>query len=531
MVGATPAKALVRVNVLDVNDNAPSIDVRYIVNPVNGTVVLSENAPIHTKIALINVVDKDVGKNGRAICFMDQNVPFRLRPVFSRQFLLETNGPLDFETTREYAIKLMAIDAGQPPLNQSSILLIKVKDENDNAPVFTQRVINTSIPENNSPGSQVTKVTAKDADSGPNGEISYVLGADAPPEFHLDYRTGMLTAVTKLDREKQEKYYLTVLARDNGTPPLVTNATVIVRVLDQNDNKPVFSQEKYNFYVPENLSRHGTVGLINASDLDLGDNSVVTLSIVGVNKEFTIDPKTGVIRPNVSFDREKQESYTFYVKAQDGGRIPQSATAQVTINVVDVNDNVPVFVAPSSNYSFQLVLPSTDPGTVVFTAHAVDNDTGINAQLLYSMVEGNRRGLFAINETTGDVVMKNKVTRTDRGLHRLVVKASDLGQPKALSSAAVVNLFVNESATNTTLIHELVRKKVETTIIPDIEIADTSFPSDDYVNIVIATTIAGTAVALIILIIVIMQCYRPAHRKAAQKNKQDSEWVTPKPRK
>lgn len=527
--GLSPARALVRVNVLDVNDNAPSIDIRYIINPVNGTVVLSENAPIYTKIALITVTDKDAGNNGRVICYMDQNLPFRLRPVFTNQFLLETNALLDFESTKEYAIKLMATDAGQPPLNQSSMLLIKVKDENDNAPVFTQRVITTSIPENNSPGSQVTKVTATDADTGRNGEISYVLGADAPPEFDLDYRTGMLTAVTKLDREKQEKYYLTVLAKDNGVPPLITNATVVVRVLDQNDNVPVFSHDEYNFYVPENLSRHGTVGLINVSDLDDGVNSVVTLSIVGVNKEFTIDPQTGVIRPNVSFDREKQESYTFYVKAQDGGRVPQSATAKVTINVVDVNDNVPVFVAPSSNYSFELVLPSTDPGTVVFTVRAVDNDTGINAQLLYTIVEGNTRGLFVINETTGDIAMKNKLMRTDRGLHRLVVKANDLGQPDALSSVVVVNLFVNESVPNATLIHELVRKKAETPVIPDIEITDASSPSDDYVKIVIATAVASTAVALVIVIIVIVRCYQPAHLKAAQKSKQTSEWVTPNP--
>ncbi|XP_045703351.1 protocadherin-11 X-linked [Phyllostomus hastatus] len=527
--GLSPARALVRVNVLDVNDNAPSIDIRYIVNPVNGTVVLSENAPVYTKIALITVTDKDAGNNGRVICFMDQNVPFRLRPVFTNQFLLETNALLDFEATKEYAIQLMATDAGQPPLNQSSMLLIKVKDENDNAPVFTQRVITTSIPENNSPGSQVTKVTATDADAGRNGEISYVLGADAPPEFELDYRTGMLTAVTALDREKQGKYHLTVLAKDNGVPPLVTNATVIVRVLDQNDNVPVFSHEEYNFYVPENLSRHGTVGLINVSDLDDGENSVVTLSIVGVNDEFTIDPQTGVIRPNVSFDREKQESYTFYVKAQDGGRVPQSATAKVTINVVDVNDNVPVFVAPSSNYSFQLVLPSTDPGTVVFTVRAVDNDTGINAQLLYTIVEGNARGLFVINETTGDITMKNKAVRTDRGLHRLVVKANDLGQPDALSNVVVVNLFVNESVSNATLIHDLVRKKAATPAIPDIEITDASSPSDDYLKIVIATAVASTAVALVIVIIVIVRCYQPAHLKAAKKSKQSSEWVTPNP--
>uniref|UniRef100_A0A8C0MXQ5 Cadherin domain-containing protein n=1 Tax=Canis lupus familiaris TaxID=9615 RepID=A0A8C0MXQ5_CANLF len=214
--GLIPAKAMVLVNVTDINDNAPSIDIRYIINPINGTVVLSENAPLNTKIALITVTDKDADHNGMVTCFTDHEVPFRLRPVFSNQFLLETAAYLDYESTREYAIKLLAADVGKPPLNQSSVLLVKVKDENDNAPVFTQPLISLSLLENNSPGTKLTEISAMDADSGHNAEINYLLGVDAPSEFNLDHHTGILTVVKKLDREKQEKYSFTVLAKDKG---------------------------------------------------------------------------------------------------------------------------------------------------------------------------------------------------------------------------------------------------------------------------------------------------------------------------
>ncbi|XP_004596368.2 protocadherin-11 X-linked isoform X1 [Ochotona princeps] len=527
--GSMPARAMVLVNVTDINDNIPSIDIRYIINPTNGTVVLSENAPLNTKVALITVTDKDADHNGRVTCFTDHEVPFRLRPVFSNQFLLETAAYLDYESTREYAIKLLAADAGKPPLNQSSMLLIKVKDENDNAPVFTQPFISISVPENNSPGTQLTKISATDADSGRNAEISYLLGIDAPSEFNLDHRTGILTAVKKLDREKQEKYYFTVLAKDNGIPSLITNATVLVTVLDQNDNSPIFTHNEYNFYVPENLPRHGTVGLITVTDPDYGENSAVTLSIVEVNDEFTIDPQTGVIRPNISFDREKQESYTFYVKAEDGGRVSRSSTAKVTINVVDVNDNKPVFIVPPSNYSYELVLPSTSPGTVVFQVVAIDNDTGMNAEIRYSIVGGNANGLFMIEQTSGNITLKEKCIVADLGLHRLVVKAKDLGQPDSLFNVVVVNLFVNESVTNATLINELVHKSIETPVTQNVETTDASSPTSDYVKIMVAIVAGTITVVLVIFITAVVRCRQSPHLKAAQKNKQNSEWVTPNP--
>ncbi|XP_032186304.1 protocadherin-11 X-linked isoform X2 [Mustela erminea] len=527
--GSMPARAMVLVNVTDINDNSPSIDIRYIINPINGTVVLSENAPVNTKIALITVTDKDADHNGMVTCFTDHEVPFRLRPVFSNQFLLETAAYLDYESIREYAIKLLAADAGKPPLNQSSMLLVKVKDENDNAPVFTQPFISLSLPENNSPGTKLTKISATDADSGYNAEINYLLGVDAPSEFSLDHHTGILTAVRKLDREKQEKYSFTVLAKDNGMPPLITNATVSVTILDQNDNSPIFTHSEYNFYVPENLPRHGTVGLITVTDPDYGENSVVTLSILDMNGDFTIDPQTGVIQPNISFDREKQESYTFYVKAEDGGKIPHSSTSKVTINVVDVNDNKPVFIVPSSNNSYELVLPSANPGTVVFTVLAVDNDTGMNAELRYSIVGGNTKGLFIIDQTTGNITLKEKCVVTDLGLYRLIVKAKDLGQPESLFSVVIVNLFVNESVTNATWIHELVHNNIETPVTPNIETTDASSPTSDYVKIMVAI-IAGTiTVILVIFITAVVRCRQSPHLKASQKNKQNSEWVTPNP--
>uniref|UniRef100_A0A8C6Y479 Cadherin domain-containing protein n=1 Tax=Naja naja TaxID=35670 RepID=A0A8C6Y479_NAJNA len=524
---STPSRATVTVNVTDINDNIPSIDTRYIINPVNGTVLLSEKAPLNTKIALITVMDKDADLNGKVTCFTDHDVPFRLKPVFDNQFLLETATYLDYEATREYAIKIVASDSGKPPLNQSAMLLIKIKDENDNAPVFTQSVIGLSIPENNAPGTQLTKISATDADSGRNAEISYMLGLDAPPIFNLDRRTGILTAVRKLDREKQDRYSFTVLAKDNGMPPLQANATVTVSVLDQNDNSPAFTHNEYNFYVPENLPMYGTVGLITVTDADSGENAIVTLSILNGKDNFIIDPLTGVIRPNITFDREQQGSYTFQVKAVDGGRLPRTSTAKVTINVVDVNDNRPVFVIPSTNYSYDLVPMSASPGSVVTKVFAVDNDTGMNAELRYSIIGGNSRGLFMIDQLTGNVTLKEKVISADHGLHRLVIKVNDLGQPESLYTIALVHLFVNETVTNGSYVQELVRRNMETPVGQNVGDGDITPQTNDYIKIIIAI-IAGTmTVILVIFVTALVRCRQTPRHKVVQKSKQSGEWVSP----
>ncbi|XP_038555916.1 protocadherin-11 X-linked isoform X2 [Micropterus salmoides] len=531
---STPSRATVIVNVTDVNDNVPTIDTRYIINLVNGTVLLSENAPLNTKIALITVTDKDADLYGKVACYTDHDVPFRLKPVFNDQFLLETAAPLDYETTREYAIKIVASDRGTPPLNTSAMVLIKIKDENDNAPIFPQPEIQLSIPENNDPSTQLIKISATDADSGHNAEIIYTLGPDAPDGFNIDRRSGILSVGKRLDREKQERYSFTVIARDNGSTSLQSNVTVRLIVQDLNDNSPAFTHPEYNFYVPENLPLYGTVGLITVTDADAGDNAVITLSILNGKDNFIIDPQTGVIKPNITFDREQQSSYTFMVKAVDGGQPPSSSYAKVTINVVDVNDNRPVFVIPSSNYSYDLVRTATTPGAVVTRVFAIDNDTGMNAELQYSIISSiiitsrvSPRGLFAIDKTTGNITLQEKIVSADQGLHRLVVKVKDLGQPESLHAITLIHLFVNDTVSNATFIQEQLRKSMETPLDRNIGDSEVTPQANGYVIVVIAI-IAGTmTVILVIFVTALVRCRQTPRHKVVQKGKQSGEWVSP----
>ncbi|XP_068964762.1 protocadherin-11 X-linked-like isoform X2 [Petaurus breviceps papuanus] len=526
--GSLPARAMVIVNVTDVNDNLPVIDVRYIINTVNGTVYLSENAGLNTKIAVVTVIDKDADRNGRVTCFTENDVPFRLKPVFENQYLMETSSFLDYEAIKEYEVKLMASDAGKPPLNYTTSVIIKVKDENDNAPIFSQSSIGISVLENNAPGAELTKISATDADTGKNGEITYLIAGDRPSAFSLDGRTGILSAVEQLDREKKDKYTFTVTARDNGVPHLQSNATVTVTVLDQNDNSPTFTHSEYNFYVPENLPKHGTVGLITITDPDAGENGVITLTILNNNGSFIIDSINGVIRPNISFDREKQESYTFVVMATDGGRVPRSSSAKVTINVVDINDNKPVFIYPPTNYTFEFVPLATEIGTLLYVVMAIDEDTGMNAEIRYQIEEGNKKKLFEVEGASGNITLKSRFVPADQGLHKLLIKARDLGQPDSMNSKILLNLFVNDSLHNSSFVDELLRRNRGKSVIRNVEKTDVASTSSvDYIKYIIAIISGSMTAVLIIVIAAILRCRHFPRLKPGRK--QNSEWVTPNP--
>lgn len=147
----------------------------------------------------------------------------------------------------------MATDKGSPPLHASRIISLKVTDVNDNAPVFTENEYKASVPEAASPGTPVVQVSATDADEGVNAEIRFsLLPTPQSDWFSIDERSGLVTTRSRVDCETNSMPKLTVVVTDRGNPPLSSTATLVVTVLDVNDNEPTFDQSFYNVTVPEN---------------------------------------------------------------------------------------------------------------------------------------------------------------------------------------------------------------------------------------------------------------------------------------
>uniref|UniRef100_A0A8D0AYF9 Protocadherin 7 n=1 Tax=Salvator merianae TaxID=96440 RepID=A0A8D0AYF9_SALMN len=519
-------KATVVLNIRDENDNVPTIDIRKIgrIPLRDGVASVAEDVLVDTPIALVQVSDRDQGENGVVTCTVVGDVPFQLKPASEgegepqnkRKYFLHTSAPLDYEAVKDYNVVIVAVDSGSPSLSSNNSLLVRVGDTNDNPPVFSQAVLEVSFPENNVPGERVATVLATDADSGKNAEIAYSLepsplSAESPGGlFTIDPDSGDVRVQAVLDREQKDTYEFQVTARDKGLPSLQGSTTVVVRVADRNDNDPRFMQDVFTFYVKENLQPNSPVGMVTVMDADKGRNAQLSLSIQPGDREqgasgiFSIENDTGTIYSTVSFDRELQTSYTFRVKAVDGGDPARSATATVSLFVMDENDNAPVVAVPV-NSSYKVLPPSSSLRSEVITVQAKDADAGQNAELSYSIVGGNPFKLFEIDPASGKVSLVGKLAPKHYGLHRLVIQVNDSGQPPQ-STTALLHIFVNESVANATVVEGQVARSLHTPLAQDIA-GDPSYElSKQRLSIVIGV-VAGIMTVILLILVVVMARY------------------------
>ncbi|XP_072262451.1 protocadherin-7 isoform X3 [Pyxicephalus adspersus] len=524
-------KATVILNIKDENDNVPLIDIRKIGRiPVkDGMASVAEDVLVDTPIALVQVSDRDQGENGVVTCTVVGDVPFQLKPASDsegeqnkKKYFLHTSAPLDYENVKEYNVIIVAVDSGSPSLSSNNSLLVKVVDTNDNAPVFSQPVVEVAFPENNVPGERVATVIATDADSGKNAEIAYSLEQSVAGVFSIHPDSGDITANIVLDREQTDRYEFKVVAKDKGLPNVMQGtATVVVQVADTNDNDPKFMQDVFNFYVKENLQPNSPVGMVTVMDADKGRNAEMSLFIEEDNGIFTIENNTGTICSTMSFDMEQQTSYTFKVKAVDGGDPPRSATATVSLFVMDENDNAPIITSPI-NSSYAVVPPSSSVRTVVATVVATDTDSGVNKELNYSIIGGNPFKLFEINPASGVVSLVGKLASKHYGLHRLVVQVNDSGQPPQ-STTALVHVFINETVSNASVVDSQIARSLHTPLTQDIA-GDPSYEmSKQRLSIVIGVVAGIMTVILIILVVVMARYCRAKGNNGYEAGKKDHE--------
>lgn len=506
------SKVQVTLTVKDHNDNAPAIEIRGIglVTHHEGVANISEDMPVGTPVALVQVSDRDEGENAVVTCVVAGDVPFQLRPASEsandrkRKYFLQTTTLLDFELVKDYRIEIVAVDSGNPALSSTNSLKVQVTDVNDNVPVFNPLLFEVDFAEENQPGDKVLDVVATDADSGSNAELTYSILLDSATKglFEIDAETGTVRARNQLDREHRERYEFQVAAADKGSPSLRGTATVVVRVLDCNDNDPKFMLSGYSFSVLENMPPLSPVGMVTVLDADKGENARVQLSVEPDNGKFVIQNGTGTILSIISFDREKESTYTFRLKAVDAGDPPRSSYVGVTINVLDENDNAP-YVTKPSNSTYKYLPPLTAPDTHIEVVEAEDMDTGPNAELLYSITGGNPHGLFHISPTSGEITLAQEFSGKHVGLHRLVVKVSDKGKPPR-HTTALVHIFVNETIGNVTLIESLVGHSLYTPLDRDIA-GDPNYALAQRSNILYGSLAGIAGVILVIVAVVVIR--------------------------
>ncbi|KAI4898224.1 hypothetical protein NFI96_004670, partial [Prochilodus magdalenae] len=443
----------VEVNILDINDNSPVFPRQSMVLDVFENVLVGDRLPV------VTARDADIGSNAVKTYRVNTNEYFTLDVQNGGSPELVLQKSLDRERESVIKLELTAVDGGNPPKSGTLQITVNVLDVNDNNPVFTQSLYKVKVQENAALGSKVLTVSAADSDEGVNSEVVYSIISDEENSgmgmFSINPSSGDITVTGSVDYEENPAIELRIQAQDKGTPPRRSRCKVLIEVVDMNDNTPEISVTLLMSSVSEDIKPGADVALITVSDRDDGKNGKVDCKISGASP-FKLQPSyknSYSLVVNEALDREQVSQYNITVIAHDEGSPALSSTGVIVVHVSDVNDNAPLFPAPVINIS---VKENSPVGGLLATLTAKDADMGENAQVSYSLIDGNGgrvpvSTLMNINSLTGELYSLQSFNYEETKQIQFKVQATDSGTPP-LSSNVTVNVFILDENDNSPVI-------------------------------------------------------------------------------
>ncbi|GAB1604336.1 protocadherin beta-2-like isoform X1 [Argonauta hians] len=439
----------VYIDIKDENDNSPI----FTENTYNVTINNRHmrNLPILT----LSANDLDYGKNGEITYKFSSEASelaktyFRLNEKTGEIFLREN---FSFERRQKYKLFIEATDKGIPPLSSTTIVLVNMISQQNNAPQIEMKFVSkskgnkVSISEGVKVGSFIAYVKVTDTDNGSNGEVTCSLQHDKLQLQSLGKKKYKVVIKSQVNREAESHLNFTIVCEDEGYPSLETTKKFSIEVTDVNDMQPAFIKDTFKFLTYENEKPDFPIGFIKVTDPDLGAGGQLTYSLksnTGNMVPFKIS-NIGFISTTQSLDREKQDIYELQVIVKDNGTPPLNNTAKLIIEVMDQNDNAPYFTFPSV-YPFKLDI-YYQPKSIhdITTLRASDRDSHVNAFLRYEIREGNEKQLFTINPYTGLMSFSRPVYQNDAGSYDLQLVVKDGGIP-VLSATTYLSLILTVS--------------------------------------------------------------------------------------
>ncbi|NXG94850.1 PCDGA protein, partial [Stercorarius parasiticus] len=436
------------VEILDINDNSPTFPER------NSVLEISEYTAPGTRFPLEKAQDPDIGVNSL------QNYECSESSYFSLDVKNGDDGvkypelilvkSLDREQQAAHNLILTATDRGTPVKSGSTTIEIIVLDGNDNAPEFTQPVYKVTVREDVAVGSRLLQVSATDRDEGPNAEVKYSffkIPEKFDKTFKLDPESGEIEITQKINFEEQEFYELDVQARDTGG--LSCHSKVLITVADVNNHVPEIVIMSVFSPVPEDTPLGTVIAIFSVQDRDSGANGQVRCSIaerLPFRLEKTFEDYYRVVTAR-ELDREAVSEYNVTVRASDGGSPSLWSSAVLSLRVLDVNDNAPVFA--EARYSAR-VPENNAAGALVLRVRAVDADWGQNARVRYRLWEGRVRGAplssyVSVQAETGALYALRSFDYEEVREVGLWVRAEDGGAPALSSNVSVRLVIVDEN--------------------------------------------------------------------------------------
>ncbi|XP_071254571.1 protocadherin alpha-4-like isoform X21 [Salvelinus alpinus] len=440
----------IEVNILDVNDNAPSfLEKLYSFN-------ISESSSTDERYLLPIAIDSDTGSNSVKSFKLSPNEHFSLdvqsggEQSVSAELVLQK--ALDREKQPVIQLTLTAVDGGKPPRSGTLLIIVNVIDANDNSPTFSKPLYMVRVNENVPFGTKVIQLNATDVDEGVNGKVvySFIKRGNVNPSdmFDINSDTGAITVKGNVNYEESPAYEIRVQATDQGASPRSAHGKLLVEVIDLNDNFPEIHVTSLMSPVKEDAEIGTVVALVTVTDKDGGKNGLINSKLVGpvpfkLKLNYKNDYSLVVDGP---LDRESATQYNVTIKATDEGTPPLSSTRVITVDVSDVNDNAPRFSESIINV---YVKENSPVGDVIYKMSAFDPDSDENAKMTYSLLDTSVSISSAvnINSETGDIVSLQSFNYEEIKKFQFKVQATDSGIPP-LSSNVTVNVFILDENDN-----------------------------------------------------------------------------------
>uniref|UniRef100_F6UJH5 Uncharacterized protein n=1 Tax=Ornithorhynchus anatinus TaxID=9258 RepID=F6UJH5_ORNAN len=450
----------VYINVTDVNDNVPFF------TSSTYEAAVPEGAKIGTAVVQVLATDFDSDLHGKVqyVILKDPAGDHQFFTINPRTGVIFSEASFDREEKGCYLIEVQSRDSsesakpgmlGQPNTDRACVR-IWVIDVNDNAPAFLQPIYKARIEEDKKRGHAVITVTAKDKDEGPSTKLRYqITSGNERGTFDMDRQVGTVFVAQALDYEQERLYRLRLVVSDGKWE---SHTEVLIHVVNQNDEAPLFSQKEYHLHVLEEL-RELPIGILQVFAMDPdqeADQTALRYSLrgQGTGGEFLIDEVTGQLSSWKSLDREKRSVWHFLVLATDENGEGLTGFADVVVKVDDINDQAPFFLCATDDCFVGHVPEDAPAGTAVLDMAAVDLDdprAGKNAALAYRISHSAQNDtyldLFSVHPTTGTIyTLRKSLDREERDEYLVVVEVRDGGGLTGTGTATILVSDVNDHA-------------------------------------------------------------------------------------
>ncbi|XP_036798738.1 protocadherin alpha-C2 isoform X12 [Oncorhynchus mykiss] len=447
----------IELEIMDINDNAPHF------RRDTMDLDISESTPVGERFSLNNAVDPDVGSNTVKTYHLSESEHFNIEIQTGRDGAkfadLILKKALDREQQAVHNLILTAVDGGVPARSGTANIIVRVLDTNDNAPKFNTDTYKIDIIENSPIGSLVVKLNATDLDEGTNSEITYSYSLYTSEKtqgtFSLNANNGEITVKEMINYEDFRIYDMEVIATDKGANSLSSQCKLTLLVTDMNDNHPEMSIKSFQSPIKENVAIDTVIAVVSVSDKDSGENGIVNIHIAD-QLPFALRASSDnyyelvVSQP---LDREKVPEYDITFTVTDRGSPPLSDNETMTLELLDVNDNVPQF--PQSFYTIP-VMENNAPGALLSSLTAFDPDLHENQYLVYFIIEKeivntSMSMLFSINPENGNLYALKTFDYEIEKEFLFHIEARDSGVPP-LSSNVTVHIIIVDQNDNTPVI-------------------------------------------------------------------------------